>query len=627
MKDDKGNRRVPAELRRVVANARDLWTKHTGGVRGVKLGDPIPDKARIDTLPASILTGALVHEYFKARQDGVLDVSEPQPGNTSINSTLRQARVAFSRKAMAYKYEKLKLPDVAGFMREPLLPQGDSEPHPVRAAEFDAMLAAAAAAPKEIALVNMILRQTGLRSGSLEALRADWLEKLKDGWWMHVRVRKGRTTLYSVPISRELAARILRRRRKPAVVLPDGTAAQRHELVHKLHNEWLKGFIGGAGERVQGNHRLRDTVATALLSWLGMDAAKLALGHADEKTTQKHYARLRIDVSGAMQTELVAWGRLTQIINKRGEVVHRAKGSVPAGQLPRHKVRKEELIKCIAFLRALVQATEEALVKSWSTPRGDSPVRIAGNFQSAALATPILLAGTHSSAAVRQMSDALWSNIWPVFLLAFAGSVLVGMIKSAGFKGWLGEAITRWFALDRLDSRAYKVFHDLYVPRPDGKGTTQIDHLVVSPFGVVVIETKNLSGWLFGQEREAEWTQVVRGQKRRFQNPLRQNRGHVQALREFLELPESAFKPVVWLIGSTIFKTPVPNGVLTRGLKGFIEGVRIPCLDAEAVQTAVARLAALERSTNRKAARREHMAGIMTTGSEACRDSKTRARF
>lgn len=118
MKDDKGNRRVPAELRRVVANARDLWTKHTGGVRGVKLGDPIPDKARIDTLPASILTGALVHEYFKARQDGVLDVSEPQPGNTSINSTLRQARVAFSRKAMAYKYEKLKLPDVAGFMRE-----------------------------------------------------------------------------------------------------------------------------------------------------------------------------------------------------------------------------------------------------------------------------------------------------------------------------------------------------------------------------------------------------------------------------------------------------------------------------------------------------------------------------
>jgi len=312
VKDDKGHRRVAAELRRVVAYARNLWTLNEGGVRGVKLGDRIPDKARIDALPASILTGGLVREYFKARQDGALDVSEAQPGNTSINSTLRQARVAFSRKALAYKYDGLTLPDLSSFMREPMLPQEDSEPAPVRAAEFDAMLAAAAAAPAELALVNMILRQTGLRSGSVEALRADWLEKLKDGWWMHVRVRKGRTALYSVPISRELAARILRRRRKPAVVLPDGTPGQRRELVHKLHNEWLKGHIGGAGERVQGNHRLRDTVATALLSWLGMDAAKLALGHADEKTTQKHYARLRMDVSEAMKQELAAWRRISR---------------------------------------------------------------------------------------------------------------------------------------------------------------------------------------------------------------------------------------------------------------------------------------------------------------------------
>lgn len=312
MKDDKGNRRVPAELRRVVAYAKDLWTEHTGGVRGVKIGEQIPDKARIDVLPASILTGGLVREYFRARQDGILDISEAQPGNTTTNSTLRQARVAFSRKAMAYKYDKISLPDLSSFMKEPLLPEDDMEPRPVREAEFAAMLKAAAARPAndELGLVNMILRQTGLRSGSVEALHADWLEKMRDGYWMHVRVRKGRTALYSIPISRELAARILRRRRKPAVVLPDGTTAQRRELVHKAHNEWLKGIIGGAGERVQGNHRLRDTVATALMAWLGMEAAKLALGHADEKTTQKHYARLRMDVSDAMKAELVAWTRL-----------------------------------------------------------------------------------------------------------------------------------------------------------------------------------------------------------------------------------------------------------------------------------------------------------------------------
>ncbi len=310
MKDDKGARRVPAELRRVVAYAKDLWAVHKGGVRGVRIGERIPDKGRIDALPASVLSRELVREYFKARSGGVLNVSEAVEGNVTINSTLRQARTMFSRRAMSYLYGKLTLPDVSGFMTEPLLPVEDMEPNPVREKEFAAMLKAAADAPAEVALVNMILRQTGLRSGSVEALHASWLEKLKCGYWCHVRVRKGRTALYSIPISRELAAKILRRRRKPAVVLPDGTPAQRHELVHKVHNEWVKRFIGGAGERVQGNHRLRDTVATALLSWLGMDAAKLALGHADEKTTQKHYARLRMDVSDAMKAELGAWMRI-----------------------------------------------------------------------------------------------------------------------------------------------------------------------------------------------------------------------------------------------------------------------------------------------------------------------------
>jgi restriction system protein len=52
--------------------------------------------------------------------------------------------------------------------------------------------------------------------------------------------------------------------------------------------------------------------------------------------------------------------------------------------------------------------------------------------------------------------------------------------------------------LRRLDSRLYRVFHDLYLPRPDGKGTTQIDHVVVSRYGIFVIETKNMTGWIFG---------------------------------------------------------------------------------------------------------------------------------
>ncbi len=52
---------------------------------------------------------------------------------------------------------------------------------------------------------------------------------------------------------------------------------------------------------------------------------------------------------------------------------------------------------------------------------------------------------------------------------------------------------------------------------------TQLDHVVVSRFGVFVIETKNYRGWIFGSEKQPQWTQQIYRQKNRFQNPLHQN--------------------------------------------------------------------------------------------------------
>jgi integrase len=129
-----------------------------------------------------------------------------------------------------------------------------------------------------------------------------------------VRVRKGGTALYSVPVTEDLA-RIIRSR--PAGPVLRGTEAERKELITTRHNSWLKAIIGGTGERGQGNHRLRDTVAAVLLSWLGIDAAKLALGHADERVTLRHYGRLRLDVSDAMRRELRAFERDSKVVSFR----------------------------------------------------------------------------------------------------------------------------------------------------------------------------------------------------------------------------------------------------------------------------------------------------------------------
>jgi len=310
---DKERRRNAADLRAVVAWANDLWTTHKGGIRGVKIGADIPDLDRIDKLSSGILTGKLVKDYFRARQGGVLDVTSESEGNTSINSTLKHARSVFSSRSMSYKLGELALPDLSSFLKEPFLREGDSEPEPIKETEFAAMLGAWSLLPAddELRLVNLLLRQTGMRSGSVIALERDWLEDLRSGPVLHVRVRKGGTALYSVPVTEDLASII---RARPAGPVLRGTEAQRKELVTTKHNAWLKAIIGGAGERAQGNHRLRDTVATVLLSWLGIGAAKLALGHADEKVTLKHYGRLRLDVSAEMKHELRAFERDNNVV-------------------------------------------------------------------------------------------------------------------------------------------------------------------------------------------------------------------------------------------------------------------------------------------------------------------------
>ena len=66
---------------------------------------------------------------------------------------------------------------------------------------------------------------------------------------------------------------------------------------------------------------------------------------------------------------------------------------------------------------------------------------------------------------------------------------------------------------------------------PSRNGTTQIDHILVSAYGIFVIETKNLKGWIFGSAENATWTQVLAGKKYPFQNPLKQNYRHTRCAR------------------------------------------------------------------------------------------------
>ena len=162
-------------------------------------------------------------------------------------------------------------------------------------------------------------------------------------------------------------------------------------------------------------------------------------------------------------------------------------------------------------------------------------------------------------------------------------ALVIGVFKSAWFKGMFGEALVKLAARLRLPAEVYHPVHNVTLPTLDG--TTQIDHIFVSRFGIFVVETKNMKGWIFGGENQAQWTQTIFKKSFKFQNPLRQNYKHVKALETLLDVPPEAIHSVVVFAGESVFKSPMPANV-TRGggyIK-YIKSFREPILSESEVQ-------------------------------------------
>ena len=149
-------------------------------------------------------------------------------------------------------------------------------------------------------------------------------------------------------------------------------------------------------------------------------------------------------------------------------------------------------------------------------------------------------------------------------LAVFFGLALIG-----GFiecfrlrdKGKFGEQIVHTILLQGLPKEEYKILDDVFLPIGE-LGTTQIDHIIVSVYGVFVVETKNYSGWIFADAYSPEWTQVLGKQKHQFQNPIRQNFLHINAIADNLGLPKEIIHGIVAFSDNSEFKTVKPKGVV-----------------------------------------------------------------
>jgi len=166
------------------------------------------------------------------------------------------------------------------------------------------------------------------------------------------------------------------------------------------------------------------------------------------------------------------------------------------------------------------------------------------------------------------------ANILSVFLeklwWLLPAIIIVSILKSPWFKGLIGEWLIKISANYLLDKTTYHAVHNVTLETPDG--TTQIDHIFISKYGVFVVETKNYAGWIFGGENQPTWTQKIYKTTNKFQNPLRQNYKHLKALEAALDIPFEHLKSVIVFVGDSTFKTEMPPNVTYAG--GYIRYIK-----------------------------------------------------
>jgi restriction system protein len=228
--------------------------------------------------------------------------------------------------------------------------------------------------------------------------------------------------------------------------------------------------------------------------------------------------------------------------------------------------------------------------------------------------------GMATADPTQMIMGALWANGG---LLAFIGVmfVLLGVLKAflPRIKGWAGERAVK----DALDRAGFRHLHDVYLPSKGG--VTQIDHIVLAGGAIVVVETKNYSGWIFGEEKQGRWTVSLAGgrSKHSFQNPLRQNHGHIRSVESALDRSAPVTGLVAFTAGSH-FPKGMPPGVIR--VSGLATALRQIAKDTPADRTGEAawrKLESLAQGTDRKAAKGEHM---RTVKAAQARGERTHSR-
>ncbi|WP_329045931.1 nuclease-related domain-containing protein [Pseudomonas aeruginosa] len=176
------------------------------------------------------------------------------------------------------------------------------------------------------------------------------------------------------------------------------------------------------------------------------------------------------------------------------------------------------------------------------------------------------------------MNHFLWLYLPPVIgLIAVAAICHYLLLNRPAYRGWWGEYKVNFMLRLCLSGEYHVLTNALYRGQLPGE-TTQIDHIVVSRYGLFVLETKCFKGKIITDPTEPElWIQIVRRRKYKLQSPLIQNYAHVKALQKVTGIHSQQIHSFAVMAGSASFPYGMPEGVFgIWGVVRMIQSFRTP---------------------------------------------------
>ena len=165
------------------------------------------------------------------------------------------------------------------------------------------------------------------------------------------------------------------------------------------------------------------------------------------------------------------------------------------------------------------------------------------------------------------ISDAMVIIFSPQVILIVG---LIGVLSAMFYSKIIGFFGEFWVKreLEKLPKDEYIILNDLLIS--NYINTYQIDHVVISKYGIFVIETKNYNGLIVGKEYSDKWVQYLGKSKYYLYNPLYQNYGHIKVLQSMLNLGKNSFISIICFSNRSKLRVNLPNVTQVDFLKDLI---------------------------------------------------------